>query len=130
VITLPIGFAAAFSVALLFWLGTLIGYMISKTSTRESWLAGSTLALSVILAAFGVLGRERVNGPRRTSAVMSCGRIDERTPADAITQRLGKPSRVVTEADSRGPGAEAWVYEERRCVVHLLDQRVDSVEYE
>lgn len=129
-ITLPVGFAVAFSVALLFWLVTLIGYMISKTSARESWLAGSTLTLSVILVAFGVLGRARANGPRSTSVIMSCGRIDERTPADAITQRLGKPSRVVTEEDSRGPGAEAWVYEERRCVVHLLDQHVDSVEYE
>jgi hypothetical protein len=130
VITLPVGFAVVFSVALLFWLGTLIRHMISKTSARESWLAGSTLALSVVLAAFGVLGRERANGPHRTAAVMSCGRIDERTAADAITQRLGKPSRVVTEADSRGPGAEAWVYEDRRCVVHLLDKQVDSVEYE
>lgn len=129
-ITLPVGFAAAFSIALLFWLVTLIRYLISKSSSRESWLAGSTLALSVILTAFGVLGRARANGPRATYTVMSCGRIDERTAADVVTQHIGKPSRVVTEADSRGPGAEAWVYEERRCVVHLLDQHVDFVEYE
>jgi hypothetical protein len=125
-----IEFAAIFVAALLVWCWALVRFLMGREASRESWLAGSTIALSLILGGFAIAGSRHAIGRGDSAPVITCGRIDERTAADAITQRLGKPSKVVSEEESRGPGAEAWVYEERRCVVHLLDQRVESVDYE
>ena len=44
--------------------------------------------------------------------------------------KLGAPTRIVSEEDTRGPEATAWVFEQKRCVVHLLADRVESFEYD
>jgi hypothetical protein len=61
--------------------------------------------------------------------VKACTNASENTPVSEVRAALGSPTRVVSEDDTRGFGAEAWVYEQSRCVVHVLDDRVESVEY-
>jgi hypothetical protein len=133
-IALRVAFASVFIAVFLVWCWALIRLLASRRggapSSGEPWMAGSSIALGVILAAFGVFGVQRTRNHVDAAPVTTCGRIDERTAADAVTERIGRPSRVVSEAESRGPGAEAWLYDDRRCVVHLLDHRVESVEYE
>ena len=43
---------------------------------------------------------------------------------------LGEPAAIVSEQDTQGPGASAWVYQERRCVAHVLEGTVRSVSFE
>ncbi len=59
-----------------------------------------------------------------------CAVLREGMTKAEMTLKMGDPSRKVTEADTRGPGAEAWVYDDARCVAHVLEERVRSVEYE
>jgi hypothetical protein len=133
-ISLRLAFAIVFIATFLVWCWAVIRLLASRrggaASSGEARMAVSSIALGVILAAFAVFGVQRERHRVAAAPVTTCGRIDERTAADAVTNRLGKPSRVVSEEGSRGPGAEAWAYDDRRCVVHLLDQHVESVEYE
>jgi hypothetical protein len=41
---------------------------------------------------------------------------------------MGPPSRTVSEADARGPGAEAWVYDNAGCVAHVLNESVRAID--
>src|SRR5436305_8043577 len=132
--TLRLAFAVVFIAVFMVWCWTFIRLLASRRGgakpSGESWMSASSIALAVTLAAFGIFGAQRARHHVQAAPVTTCGTIDEGSAADALVQRIGKPSRVVSEDGSRGPGAEAWVYDDRRCVVHLLDQRVESVEYE
>jgi hypothetical protein len=57
-----------------------------------------------------------------------CGAVRENLSATNVRELLGVPSRKVSEDDVRGPGAAAWVYDEQRCIVHLMGERVVAVE--
>lgn len=73
---------------------------------------------------------------RRTPVAQSeqqtrgCAVLHEGMSEAQVTKAMGAPVRKVSEADTRGPNAEAWVYDDARCVAHLLDRRVRSVDYE
>jgi hypothetical protein len=59
-----------------------------------------------------------------------CALLREGMAEPAILAAMGTPARRVSEAETRGPNAEAWVYDDARCVAHLLDHRIRAVDHE
>jgi len=111
------------------WLFIAIVALVRKDDPlAEKWL----LVLSCALAIAGALFL-----PSRFVAAADQGGVagsgcpasaSEGTKASSVRSDMGEPTRVVKEDDTRGPGAEAWVYEQSRCVVHTLNDQVDSVD--
>ncbi len=62
----------------------------------------------------------------RTSA--SCSVIDTGMTSADVQSRLGKADQVRSDEEIRGPRAEAWIYRDSRCVVHLFDGKVEFIE--
>lgn len=58
----------------------------------------------------------------------SCASIDSGMTAADVRTRLGEPDQTVPDEETRGPGAKMLVYKEARCVVHLFDDKVESIE--
>lgn len=59
-----------------------------------------------------------------------CRGIRETLPGAKVRALLGEPQRKVLEDDIRGPGAMAWIYDDRRCIVHLMNDRVVAFDEE
>ncbi len=62
------------------------------------------------------------------ASAMSCSTIDTGMTSAEVQSRLGKADQVRSDEETRGPGAEAWVYRDSRCVVHLFDGKVEFVD--
>lgn len=57
-----------------------------------------------------------------------CLAVEKGMTSDAVQQKAGKPDEKRSDEDTRGPGASIWIYRDARCSVHLLGDRVESVE--
>lgn len=56
----------------------------------------------------------------------TCPPAEPGTHGAALRDSAGAPDRIVSEEETRGPGATVWVYDKSRCAVHMLG---DAVEY-
>lgn len=63
-----------------------------------------------------------------TQIAAGCALIATGARDTDVRARLGAPTRIVPEEETRGPGAAAWVYDNdrARCAVHMM---LNSVEY-
>lgn len=100
----------------------------------ERLLLGSSLLLAgsfVALLDPGSLWRKSGTTPTAAASFVpriSCASIAAGMTASEVEAKIGKPDRKVSEEETRGPGAQAYVYENSRCAIHLLDEKVESVE--
>lgn len=127
--------AVVVGLATLVWL-LLFTVALLRPAAAESFSGGeralvvATVALAVIwvlLAPPWSLGSVGGDAPR---GVAGCTSVREGMPATEVSRALAGKPRIVSEEDSRGPGAAAWVYDGERCIVRLIDGRVSSVEEE
>lgn len=92
----------------------------------------STVAMAIVWAALAA--PVSVAQHQQTAALTlrkgGCAQLTTGLPSATVRAKMGAPTRTVSEGDSRGPGAEAWVYEEARCVAHVVNDRVRAVDYE
>jgi hypothetical protein len=107
-----------------------------RFGAADAVLAGATAVLvAVLFVASGDAGAG-APAPVAEAAVAapaaagsgSCVSVAEGMSAAKVKSLAGEPARVMSEEHLRGPGAEAWVYTSARCVVHLLDGVVASVD--
>jgi len=63
-----------------------------------------------------------------TEPAAGCRILDPGTRTADLRAKMGEPDRIVSEEETRGPGATVWVYNDRRCAVHLLQDKVESTE--
>jgi hypothetical protein len=63
-----------------------------------------------------------------STATGTCASIRQGMRSDQVTTLLGKPNVDKSAEDTRGPGARVMVFNETRCVVHLLDGKVEKIE--
>jgi hypothetical protein len=100
-----------------------------RAQACERALLGATLFVALLWTALappwnlGATGRTQ--GGDKPS---NCFRIRESMRADEVAGLMKSVPRIVSEEDTRGPKASAWVYDDQRCIVHLLDARVVSIE--
>jgi len=59
-----------------------------------------------------------------------CIRVHDGMSTAKVREVMKASPRVVAEEDVRGPGAAAWVYDDQRCIVHFIGDRVIGVEDE
>jgi hypothetical protein len=63
-----------------------------------------------------------------TEPAAGCPIVEPGTPAANLRNKLGEPDRILAEDETRGPGATVWVYNDSRCAVHLLQDKVEYAE--
>jgi hypothetical protein len=124
--------AAIVVIALLQWLFFWARFVLRRDGSkgRASFLL-STMAMALVwtsLAAVwaGVQHVDRRGALRRAG----CAAIRQGMSAAELEKVMQSPARKVTEADTRGPGAESWVYDSAGCVAHVLNNRVRAVDNE
>ena len=116
------------AVALLQWLIVVtIGFF--KRIPKSLVISTAILAVAYVNA-FGVRHESAASKaaalPQLSSG--SCASIEPGMAADDVRARMGKPHEVRDDGKTRGPGAVTYVYRDSRCAVHLLDEKVESVE--
>ena len=108
-ISLRLGFAVVFFAVFLVWCWAVIRLLTSRrggaASSGESWMAGSSIALGVILAAFAYFGVQRGRRHMEAGPVVTCGRIENASPpmpspSASANHRASFPK---TEAAARAP---------------------------
>jgi hypothetical protein len=104
----------------------------SRLSPAEKLFLGANCAVALLLASFihpsAAADAKVVAGPAPVAS--GCMSAEASTWGREVRAKLGAPTRIVSEEDTRGPEATAWVFEQKRCVVHLLADRVESFEYD
>lgn len=63
-----------------------------------------------------------------TEPASGCRILNPGTPAADLRKKMGEPDRIVPEEETRGPGSTVWVYNDSRCAVHLLQDKVEYAE--
>jgi hypothetical protein len=61
-------------------------------------------------------------GGNATCAAVSVGMM-----GPDVKSKLGEP-KVLSEEDTRGPGAKLWFFKKSRCAVHMLDDTVEFID--
>lgn len=105
--------------------------------TVDRNLLVSTVAfLAMWLGALDVTGAW---GPKSPAAVTEAGMAAAKPGASCATiavgmrdaevqTKMGRPDEVRADEETRGPGAETWVYRGARCAVHLFERKVEFVD--
>lgn len=62
------------------------------------------------------------------ASTMSCSEIRTGMKGAQVKTSMGKPDRIVSAEDRRGPTAELWIWDDARCRVYVFEDRVDFVE--
>jgi hypothetical protein len=100
-------------------------------SSSETAFLLSTLAVAIVWVCAGPQWNRGGIATAGTSAITrGCAAARQGMPSAELQKAMGDPARRVTEVDTRGPGAEAWVYDDARCIAHVLNEHVRSVDYE
>jgi hypothetical protein len=60
-----------------------------------------------------------------TESVSGCRILETGMRAADLRKKMGEPDRIVPEEETRGPGSTVWVYNDSRCTVHLLQDKVE-----
>lgn len=118
--------------ALVQWLGFWQRMAFRRGDGRDSETSflASTLVLAVVWVYADPTWRVKRARIEPVAASRNCAVVHEGMPETEVAKAMRGPARRVSEAGTRGPNAEAWVHDDARCVVHLLDRRVRSVEHE
>ena len=121
---------AVLLVATACWLGFVVRYFARRDGEIGLVAASAVMAavwLFVAPPAHTNTVAATISGTRRAG---SCAAVTQQMSAPEIRTALGDPASVVSEEDTQGPGAEAWVYPSANCVVHVLNGRARSVGFE
>ena len=120
------------------WLALMIRVFTSPPDATRSFsraegaLLALTLALALLWTALAPpwnLGRTQSSGSG-VAGSGTCATIREGMTAARVRELMRTPPRVVSEEDVRGPRAEALVYDDARCIVHMFKGRVVEIEEE
>lgn len=127
--------------AALIWLLAAAALWMRQDTPRRVLAGVCTLFFSAaILYASNVpallSGGEPVNAVAAASVVpgsaegptMSCSEIRTGMKASQVTGSMGKPDRIISAEDRRGPTAQLWIWQEARCRVYVFEDLVDFVE--
>ncbi|HUP60793.1 MAG TPA: hypothetical protein VNA69_10285 [Thermoanaerobaculia bacterium] len=79
---------------------------------------------------FAIIAARLDAAPAASAVIPQAAPPGARVIVTDVRKVLGEPSAVVSEEDTQGPGATGWVYQEHRCVAHVLEGRVRSVSFE
>lgn len=66
--------------------------------------------------------------PSIARATMSCSEVRTGMKGSQLTAAMGKPDRVLSAEDRRGPTAQLWIWDEVRCRIYIFEGNVDFVE--
>jgi hypothetical protein len=77
---------------------------------------------STTTQAASVSSQDSASGGNATCAAVAVGM----SGAD-VKSKLGTP-KVLSEEDTRGPGAKLWFFKQSRCAVHMLDDTVEFID--
>ncbi len=105
----------------------------ARLSPAEKAFLGGNCAVALLLASFihpSAAADAKVVAASPAPVASGCMSAESSTWGREVRAKLGAPTRIVSEEDTRGPEATAWVFEQKRCVVHLLADRVESFEYD
>jgi len=97
--------------------------LISSAIFAGAWIAVLTPALSPNNASVATASTIDAVAPQGSCASVSIGISARRASA-----LMGKPDEVRSDEESRGPGAEMWIYRGSRCTVHVFDGLVEFVD--
>jgi len=95
-------------------------------------LVASTLILA--LACVNAFGVRHESAAVKAAALQphfergTCSSIEAGMTAEKARAILGDPHEVRDDEKTRGPGATTWIYRHSRCAVHLLDDKVETIE--
>ena len=117
-----------FGVRYALWRHAETGLVVSSAALAAIWLLLAPQRSSWSVGTPGATVQMSAIGAAR--APQSCVMVTLGMPAAEIKSTLGEPATIVSEADTQGPGADAWVYPNAGCVVHVLDGRMRSVAFE
>ena len=97
---------------------------------RRGWIVEVLTIVAMISTA--ILWQRLFYPPHRAvvsiEAASGCGIIEPGTRAADLRKKMGEPDRIVPEEETRGPGSTVWVYNDSRCAVHLLQEKVEYAE--
>ena len=102
--------------------------VVSSAALAAIWLLVAPQRANWSVATPGATVQMSATGLSR--APRSCVMVTLGMPAAEVKTTLGEPASIVSEADTQGPGADAWVYPNAGCVVHVLDGRARAVAFE
>ncbi|HKB79462.1 MAG TPA: hypothetical protein VKH35_07090 [Thermoanaerobaculia bacterium] len=126
-----------FAAAVVQWLLVIVVAIVTPRAKRAWRRAETALVISTLVAGgawYAILMYQPhplVQQAAMTGAhphTGSCGTIKSGMSQSEVQQQLGKPDRIRTERETRGPAAEAWIYDDMRCAIHLYGSKVDSIE--
>lgn len=132
--------ALVLTAAALFWFAATAALLIRQGSRLRLVAAASTLLFAAAIAyasnlpalfAPGVPAQPVSSAsltPSIASATMSCSEIRTGMKGSQLTAAMGKPDRVLSAEDRRGPTAQLWIWDEVRCRVYIFEGNVDFVE--
>ena len=105
-----------------------VALVVSSALVAAIWLFVAPQRSSWSVATPG--GTAQMSMTATPRATRSCVMVTLGMPAAEVKSTLGEPASIVSEADTQGPGADAWVYPNAGCVVHVLDGRARAVAFE
>jgi hypothetical protein len=113
------------------WLAFGMRY-VTKREGENAFLVASFLMASVWLFVAPQRTMESTVAAPVTVAKRgaSCATIILGMPEADVRAKMGQPSSIVSEADTQGPGADAWIYADAGCVAHILNGQVRAVGFE
>ena len=127
--------------AALIWLLAAIAFWMRQDTPRRAFVGVSVILFSAaIVYASNVpalfSGGDPVDAVAAAAVVpvssegptMSCSEIRTGMKASHVTSSMGKPDRIVSAEDRRGPTAELWIWQDARCRVYVFEGLVDFVE--
>lgn len=120
------------------WLTSMIAALVAKKAAgsgiRRIEIAVAVLSLA-LLGSMTHLGRTltaaeqpEVTAPTPSGGTGTCASVRAGMSAAEVRSLLGTPSLEQKTEDARGPGAEVMVFDDSRCMVHLMDGVVDLIE--
>ena len=111
------------------WLVCLTAMVVrEKGGGRTAFLIASAVVALVAFLLAPSKHAPQAGAAVRASSGGGCVAIHEGMTVIAVRDAVGEPASIVGEEDTQGPGAQALVYP--GCVVHVLDGRVRTVDFE
>lgn len=113
------------------WLAFGVRY-VAKRDVEQAFLVSSFVMASVWLFVAPQRTAQSAVATPVTVATRgaSCATIILGMPEAEVRAKMGQPSSIVSEADTQGPGADAWVYADAGCVAHILNGQVRAVGFD
>jgi hypothetical protein len=118
------------AVLLFQWL-VFMGLHIRRLSRpTETMFLVSTVVMAFAWTMLAVQWRLSDRTANKTAVVrrQGCAAVQLGMSVTKLRTAMGSPARTVSESDERGPGAEAWVYDNAGCVAHVLNEQVRAID--